>query len=48
MHMIDWSEIAEAISAATAEPFTDAVASDWYRRKMIGVMVKRALAQIAQ
>ncbi|MFN2217221.1 MAG: fructosamine kinase family protein, partial [Anaerolineae bacterium] len=22
MHMIDWSEIAEAISAATAEPFT--------------------------
>jgi CO/xanthine dehydrogenase FAD-binding subunit len=38
---------AEAAQAA-ADPFTDSIASDWYRRKMTGVMVKRALAQIAQ
>jgi CO/xanthine dehydrogenase FAD-binding subunit len=38
---------AEAAQAA-ADPFTDTIASDWYRRKMTGVMVKRALAQIAQ
>jgi len=28
---------------AECEPFTDAIASDWYRRKMIGVYVRRAL-----
>jgi CO/xanthine dehydrogenase FAD-binding subunit len=27
------------------EPFTDPIASEWYRRKMTGVIVKRALAQ---
>jgi len=44
------NSIAAAAEAAmaTAEPFSDAIASDWYRRKMTGVMVKRALAQIAQ
>lgn len=44
---------AEAINAAAAaaaeesQPFTDAIASDWYRRKMVGVKVGHALAQIA-
>jgi CO/xanthine dehydrogenase FAD-binding subunit len=40
------SEIcAAAADAAMAEcePFTDALATDWYRRKMIGVYVRRAL-----
>lgn len=41
--------IAAAAQAASAEcdPFTDAIATDWYRRKMVGVYVKRALNQIA-
>lgn len=41
--------IAEAAAAAhqDADPFTDAVASDWYRRRMAGVIVGRALAQLA-
>ncbi len=44
---------AEAIAAAAqaaseeCEPFTDAVASEWYRRRMAGVMVKRALSRLA-
>jgi len=40
--------IAAAAKAAmvSTQPFTDAVASEWYRRKMTGVMVKRALAQL--
>ncbi len=42
--------IAEAVAAAMedAEPFSDPVASAWYRRRMVGVMVERALAQLAQ
>jgi carbon-monoxide dehydrogenase medium subunit len=42
--------IAEAAAAAMAdsEPFSDSVASAWYRRRMVGVMVGRALAQLAQ
>lgn len=43
-------ETIAAVSAAAAEacePFTDAVASAWYRRKMTGVMVRRTLARIA-
>lgn len=42
--------IAEAVAAAMedAEPFSDSVASAWYRRRMVGVMVERALAQLAQ
>lgn len=41
--------IAAAAQAASVEcdPFTDAVATEWYRRKMVGVYVKRALSQIA-
>jgi carbon-monoxide dehydrogenase medium subunit len=44
---------AETIAAAAAaaseecEPFTDAIASEWYRRKMTGVYVSRALSQLA-
>ena len=26
------------------DPFTDAMATDWYRRRMVGVFVRRALA----
>jgi CO/xanthine dehydrogenase FAD-binding subunit len=43
----------EAIAAAGAaaardcEPFTDAIATDWYRRRMVGLFVGRALEQLA-
>jgi CO/xanthine dehydrogenase FAD-binding subunit len=43
---------AEAIAAASTaaaeecEPFTDAIATDWYRRRMVGVFVGRALGQL--
>jgi CO/xanthine dehydrogenase FAD-binding subunit len=30
-----------------AQPFSDALASEWYRKKMVGVYVKRALTAIA-
>jgi CO/xanthine dehydrogenase FAD-binding subunit len=38
-----------AAQAATdeCEPFTDAIATAWYRRRMIGVFVSRALEQVA-
>jgi CO/xanthine dehydrogenase FAD-binding subunit len=41
--------IAAAASAAAAEcePFTDPIATEWYRRKMAAVFVQRALEQIA-
>jgi CO/xanthine dehydrogenase FAD-binding subunit len=41
--------IAEAAAAAAeeCEPFTDPIASEWYRRKMVNVYVRRALAQVA-
>ncbi len=41
--------IAEAarIAAAECEPFTDAIATDWYRRRMVEVFVQRALDGIA-
>ena len=47
--ILDAAAIAEAakIAAQECEPFTDAVASDWYRRKMVEVYVRRALEQIA-
>jgi CO/xanthine dehydrogenase FAD-binding subunit len=38
---------AAATAAAECQPFTDPVASEWYRRKMVDVYVRRALAQIA-
>jgi carbon-monoxide dehydrogenase medium subunit len=43
----DEAAIAAAADAAMqeCEPFTDPIASEWYRRKMTGVIVKRALAQ---
>ena len=46
---LDEKTIATAAAAAAAEsqPFTDPVASEWYRRKMVDVYVRRTLAQIA-
>lgn len=44
---------AEAIAAAAdaaqqeCEPFTDGIATDWYRRRMAGLLVRRALEQLA-
>lgn len=47
-----WDDAAIAAAAALAaeesEPFTDGVASEWYRRRMVKVQVARALAQISQ
>jgi carbon-monoxide dehydrogenase medium subunit len=41
--------IAAAAEAAAqdCEPFTDAIATDWYRRRMTGLFVRRALQQVA-
>ncbi len=41
--------VAEAAAAAAdeAQPFSDSVASAWYRRRMAGVMVGRALSRLA-
>ena len=33
--------------AEECEPFTDAIATDWYRRRMVGVHVGRALERLA-
>jgi carbon-monoxide dehydrogenase medium subunit len=46
---LDKAAMAKAAEAAAAEcePFDDAVASAWYRRKMVDVFVRRALAQVA-
>jgi CO/xanthine dehydrogenase FAD-binding subunit len=38
---------AAAVAAEYCNPFTDAVASDWYRRKMVKVYVARALGSLA-
>jgi CO/xanthine dehydrogenase FAD-binding subunit len=45
---LDPATIARAADAAAAEcdPFTDAVASEWYRRRMVGVVVRRALEEL--
>ena len=42
-------DIAAAAEAAAdaSDPFTDAIATDWYRRRMVGVFVARALEQLA-
>ena len=41
--------IASAAAAAVeeCEPFTDGIATEWYRRKMVGLFVGRALEQLA-
>jgi CO/xanthine dehydrogenase FAD-binding subunit len=46
---IDDARIAEAADAAVAdcEPLTDAVATSDYRRRMVGVFVRRALGELA-
>lgn len=46
---LDEAAIAAAAAAAAGEcePFSDPIASEWYRRKMTGVIVSRALAQVA-
>lgn len=48
--VLDEEAIADAAAAAAeeAEPFTDAIASDWYRRKMVDVYVRRTLARIRE
>jgi len=45
---LDDVSIADAAAAATdvAAPLSDAVASDWYRRRMVGVIVRRALEEL--
>jgi carbon-monoxide dehydrogenase medium subunit len=45
---LDAAGIADAAAAAMEEcdPFTDALASAWYRRKMVGVFVRRALESL--
>ena len=42
--------VAGAAAAATqdAQPFSDSVASAWYRRRMVGVVVGRALERLSQ
>jgi CO/xanthine dehydrogenase FAD-binding subunit len=46
---LEEATILEAAAAAAndCEPFTDAISSEWYRRKMVPVYVSRALEQIA-
>jgi len=41
-------EAAAAAATEEAEPFTDAIASESYRRRMVGVYVNRALTQLAE
>lgn len=45
---LDEATIAAAAAAAADEcqPFTDAIASEWYRRKMVDVVVRRALGEM--
>jgi CO/xanthine dehydrogenase FAD-binding subunit len=45
---LDAATIAEAAAAAArdCEPFTDAVASAWYRRRMVELVVQRALSEL--
>jgi len=39
---------AAEMAAEESEPFTDAIASEWYRRKMVPVIVKRTLKRITR
>jgi CO/xanthine dehydrogenase FAD-binding subunit len=45
---LDGPAIARAAEAAAreCEPFTDGVASEWYRRRMVGVVVRRVLESL--
>ncbi|HTS15570.1 MAG TPA: FAD binding domain-containing protein [Candidatus Sulfotelmatobacter sp.] len=45
---LDAATIGRAAEAATAEaqPFTDGVATEWYRRRMVGVVLRRALERL--
>jgi CO/xanthine dehydrogenase FAD-binding subunit len=47
---LDTSSIAAAAAAAQAEcdPPTNALATDWYRRRMVGVYVRRALESLTR
>lgn len=47
---LDDKAIADAAAAAEneANPFGDAIAKKWYRKKMVGVYVRRALGQMAE
>jgi carbon-monoxide dehydrogenase medium subunit len=42
--------IEQAADAAAREcrPFTDAIATEWYRRRMVGVFVRRALEKVVE
>ncbi len=46
---LDAAAIAAAAAAAAegCEPFTDGIATEWYRRRMVGLFVGRALEQLA-
>ena len=46
---LDAGAIAAAAEAAMVEcePFTDGIATEWYRRRMVGLFVGRALEQLA-
>ena len=48
--MLDTASIAAAAQAAQAEcdPPTDALATGWYRRRMVGVYVRRALESLTR
>jgi aerobic carbon-monoxide dehydrogenase medium subunit len=39
-------EQAAAAAARECQPFTDAIATEWYRRRMVGLFVRRALEQL--
>jgi CO/xanthine dehydrogenase FAD-binding subunit len=47
---LDGDAIASASGAAAqeAEPFTDGIATEWYRRRMVSLFVHRALEQLTQ
>lgn len=46
--ILDATTIGRAAQAAAAEcqPFTDGIATEWYRRRMVGVFVRRALESL--
>jgi CO/xanthine dehydrogenase FAD-binding subunit len=41
-------ELAADAAVNECRPFTDAIATEWYRRRMVGVFVRRALEQIVE